>query len=113
MYIFDYRGNDADHDFDPASRALTEKLLRSYMESGIVDYLPYSWTGELAARYAHNQAMAYDICMGSFGLRHEWIVVLDTDEFVEFDGIGEGSVSLADSLRRYENPGTGQLCMYH
>ncbi|KAI9033046.1 hypothetical protein DFJ74DRAFT_726192 [Hyaloraphidium curvatum] len=88
----------------------TERLLAGYIGAGVVEHLPFVFSEATRGRYPHHQAFAYSACFDLFGLRHEWIVAIDADEFVEYPGIGNGT-SLSDILRAHERPGVGELLL--
>ena len=82
-------------------------LLSSYIDAGVVVYLPYNWTDPMPSRYRTQQHFAYNTCLLAMGLRHRWMALIDADEFIEYSEMH--NTSLADFLSRYEGPDIGSI----
>lgn len=80
FYIYDNGSTDGTHD-----------ILKPYIESGIVEYLPFP---------GHRmQIAAYDDCMKRHRLDTRWIAFIDLDEFI----VPKKHASITEFLREYDD----------
>jgi len=77
--------------YDNESTDNTKKILASYIESGLVDYV--YWKG------GRQQLPVYDDCLEKHRLEANWIAVIDLDEFI----VPMKDKTIPDFLKRFEN----------
>lgn len=96
---------------DQASEVHTlrsQTVLAQYISAGVVVHLPFLWSPALLKFFKNHQEYAYTICIQSFGLRHEWMALIDADEFIEYPEMVNGT-PLASVLEQYTLPEIGSL----
>ena len=72
---------DTLHRYDDHSDPPLRDLLEPWIQSNIVTYLKMVHDHE-EKRSKDWQLLAYNHCMDTFSIRHEWLGVIDSDEFI-------------------------------
>jgi len=89
------------HIYDRQPNTLA-RLLVSYVEQGVVTV--HAWPNLFSPHWTstpYDQQMAMDACILRHKHRHEWIVFLDTDEYIHFDRVPVDEESKAACQARH------------
>ncbi len=96
-----YIGVDKIYIFDENSTPPMHDILQPYIDIGLVEY--YNYLAKGAKTSAPGQMYVYNTCLQLFQGRHNWIGLIDTDEYIYpydiYDNIIDINIALAPYLQ--------------
>jgi len=78
----------------------SQTVLAQYISAGVVAHLPFLWSSALLKHFKNHQEYADTIFIQSFGLCHEWMALIDADEFIKYPEMVNGT-PFASVLEQY------------